>query len=105
MSDATARLKEAKRVFDRLELQVEQYRIHLEELTAQPYEAERAQTVLGDMVLKLRSQRTYCDLLRNAVQADAPDVSSSWSPTPRNPRDLTAKASGSRRARRMCLRS
>ena len=67
MSDATARLQEAESALHRLEIRVEQYRIHCEELIAQPYEALRAQAVLGDMISKLRSQRTYCELLRNAV--------------------------------------
>jgi hypothetical protein len=69
MSDPKTRLQAAERVLHRLELQVEQYRIHFEELTAQPHEAERALAVLGDMISKLRSQRTYCDLLGNAVRA------------------------------------
>jgi hypothetical protein len=76
MFDATTRLQEAESVLHRLEIQVEQYRIHCEELTAQPHEAQKARAVLGDMISKLRSQRTYCDLLRNAVQADALNGSS-----------------------------
>jgi hypothetical protein len=71
MSDATARLQEAESVLHRLEIQVEQYRIHCEELTAQPHEAQKARAVLGDMTSRLRSQRTYCELLRNAVRTEA----------------------------------
>ncbi len=76
MSTAQMRLQEAERALQDLEIDVEQYRIHLEELTAQPHEEEKARVVLASFVSKLRSQRTYCDLLRNAVQADALNGSS-----------------------------
>lgn len=79
MSDATVRLREAESVLHRLEIQVEQYRIHLEELTAQFHEAEKARAILRDMISKLRWQRTYCALLSNAVERpdqkkDGPNV-------------------------------
>jgi hypothetical protein len=32
---------------------------------------QRAHAVLGDLISKLRSQRTYCDLLKNAVLSEA----------------------------------
>ena len=76
MPDAKTRLQEAERALQDLEIDVEQYRIHLEELTAQPYEEEKARAVLAKFISRLRSQRTYCDLLRNAVQADALNGSS-----------------------------
>ena len=47
MSDAKTRLQEAEHVLHRLEIQVEQYRIHFEELTAQPHEAQKARAVLA----------------------------------------------------------
>ena len=48
MSDATARLQEAESVLHQLEIQVEQHRIHFEELIGQPHEAQKAETVLGE---------------------------------------------------------
>jgi hypothetical protein len=71
MSDATMRLQEAESVLHRLEIQVEQHRIHCDELTAHPHEADKARADLEDMISKLRSQRTYCELLRNAVRREA----------------------------------
>ena len=71
MSNTQTRLQEAEHILHRLEMHIEQYRIHLRELTDQPHEAQRARAVLDTMISQLGSQRTYCDLLRNAVVAEA----------------------------------
>ena len=63
MSDTTARLLEAERVLHSLEIQIEQYRIHLEELVGQPYETEKANAVLRNMATEVELQRKYCGVL------------------------------------------
>jgi hypothetical protein len=76
MSDAKTRLLEAEHVLHRLEMRLEQYRFHLEGLSAHPHEAQKARADLDKMISQLGSQRRYCDLLRNAVQGEALDGSS-----------------------------
>ena len=70
MSDKNVRLLEAERALHSLEIQIEQYRLHLEELVGQPSEAEKARAVLEKTTAELGSQRRYCDLLANAELAD-----------------------------------
>jgi hypothetical protein len=41
---------EAERALHRLDIQIEQYRVHLEELAAHPQEAEKARAVLERMM-------------------------------------------------------
>ena len=69
MLDADTRLREAQRALHHLELQIEQYGLHIEGLAAHPHEARRARTVLKKMTADLASQRTYCDLLAKADRA------------------------------------
>jgi hypothetical protein len=66
MIDMKTRLLEAQRALHHLELQVEQYSLHLEGLGAHPHEAERARAVLERMITDLASQRTYYELLAKA---------------------------------------
>jgi hypothetical protein len=69
MLDANARLREAERALHHLELQIEQYRLHIAELTAHPREAERSRAVLERLLAELASRRRYCDLLAKAHRA------------------------------------
>jgi hypothetical protein len=71
MSDKKMRLFEAERALQSLEIQIEQYCLHIEQLAGQPYEAEKARAVLEKIMTELASQRTYCELLKNAVPAEA----------------------------------
>ena len=59
MSDTTVRQQEAARVMQSLEIQIEQYCIHLEELVGQPYEVEKARAVLRKMETEVELQRKY----------------------------------------------
>jgi DNA repair exonuclease SbcCD ATPase subunit len=63
MLDANARLREAQRALHHLELEIEQYRLHIEGLAAHPREAEQARAALERLTAQLASQRTYCDVL------------------------------------------
>ena len=67
MSEKKIRLLEAGRALHSLEVQIEQYRLHLDELAAQPYEQEKAHAMLNRMSALLESQRTYCNLLKQAT--------------------------------------
>ena len=73
MIDGDARLSEALRALQHLELQVEQREIHVSELGAHPHEEQQARTVLDRLTAELATQRTYCDLLERA--ASRQDVS------------------------------
>jgi hypothetical protein len=70
MLDTKTRLLDAQRVLHHLELQVEQYTLHLEGLAAHRHEAERARAMLERMKTELASQRTYCNLLARAGQVE-----------------------------------
>ena len=61
MSAKKIRLREAGRALHSLEIQIEQYRLHLDELAGQPYEEEKARAMLNRMGALLESQRTYCN--------------------------------------------
>jgi hypothetical protein len=63
MLNTKTRLLEAQRALHSLELQIEQYGIHISELSAHAGEVERARAVLGKLLADLGAQRTYCDLL------------------------------------------
>ena len=69
MLDANVRLREAERALHHLELQIEQYRLHIAELTAHPHETERSCAVLEGLLAELASQRRYCDLVAKADHA------------------------------------
>jgi hypothetical protein len=71
MSDKNVRLLEAERVLLHiLDIQIEQYRIHLEELAGDPHEAAKARAVLEKMTTAHAWQKKYCDLLANTQPAD-----------------------------------
>ena len=70
MPDKKARLLQAQRVLHSLEIQIEQYRLHLERLAEQPHEAEKARAMLERIAKKLEWQCTYCGLLASAEQAE-----------------------------------
>jgi hypothetical protein len=70
MSDKKTRLLEAERVLHSLEIQSEQYRLHLEELAQHPHEATKARTMLDRVMTELALQQKYCNLLKNAVPAE-----------------------------------
>ena len=74
MSATKTRLVEAERALQSLEIQIEQYRFHLEELVGQPYEAAKARAVLEEMTTDRALQRKYCDLLANAELAEGLSV-------------------------------
>jgi hypothetical protein len=57
------------RALESLELQIEQYRLHIDELSAHPTEAARAQAELKRLIAEHAVQRTYCDLLAQEQQA------------------------------------
>ena len=63
MADTKTRLRDAQQALELLEIQIEQHRLHLEGLVAQPHEAERALRTLEKATKELALQRTYCDLL------------------------------------------
>jgi hypothetical protein len=69
MTDTKDRLLQARRELHRLELQIEQYHLHLSELAAHPQEADRARITLERLVTELGTQRKYCDLLQNAEES------------------------------------
>ena len=71
VSDKKTRLLEAERALHGLEIQVEQYRLHIDGLAAHPQEAERARAVLKKLNTQLASQRTYCGLLEKAAPDDS----------------------------------
>ena len=66
MLDNETRLLEARYALHSLELEIEQYRLHIAELTAHPHETERSRAVLEGLLAELTSQRRYCDLLAKA---------------------------------------
>jgi predicted nucleic acid-binding Zn-ribbon protein len=68
--DTKTRLLEAQRALDRLELQIEQYQLHLAELSSQAYEADKTRAVLTRMTMELEWQQKYYELLRNAAAAN-----------------------------------
>ena len=61
--DIKIRQWEALRALQSLELQIEQYRLHINELSAHPTEAVRARAELKKLLDQHAVQRTYCDLL------------------------------------------
>lgn len=74
MLDAKRRLQEAQQALHSLELQIEQYRIHISELGAHPEEAERARAALTKLEADRATQRTYCALLAKADPTGDPMV-------------------------------
>ena len=70
MLDTKTRLLEAQYALHSLELEIEQYRIHIGELSAHADEAERARAALDKLIGGLAGQRRYCNLLAKAEQAD-----------------------------------
>ena len=70
MSDKKTRLLEAERSLHGLEIQIEQYRVHLEELAQHPSEATKAHAMLVKITTELALQRNYYDLLKKAVPAE-----------------------------------
>jgi hypothetical protein len=70
MSDKMTRLHDAERALQSLDIQMEQYRIHLEELAGDPHETAKARAVLNSITTELALQRKYCNLLKNAVPAE-----------------------------------
>jgi len=67
--DIKIRHWEALRALQSLELQIEQYRLHIKELSAHPTEAARAQAELEKLLDGHAVQRSYCDLLAKEQQA------------------------------------
>lgn|SRR5215471_17165190 len=67
--DIKMRQQEAIRVLESLELQIEQYRLHIKELSAHPSERTRAEVELKKLLGACAVQRTYCDLLAQEQQA------------------------------------
>jgi hypothetical protein len=70
MPDAKTRLLEARRTLRRLELRIEQYRIHIAELV-DPRQAERERAALARMQAALEVQRRCCHRLAKAAGAGA----------------------------------
>ena len=70
MPDNETRLMEGRHALHSLELQIEQHRIHISELSAHADEARRARAVLERLIADLALQRTYCGLLSRAGQAE-----------------------------------
>ena len=70
MLDTKMRLLEARHALHSLQLQIEQYGIHIGELGAHAEEAERARALLERLIADLAVQRKYCDLLAQAGQAE-----------------------------------
>jgi hypothetical protein len=67
--DIKTRRWEAIRALESLELQIEQYRLHIKELSAHPTERVRAEAELKKLLDDCAVQRTYCDLLAQEQQA------------------------------------
>ena len=70
MSHKNVRLLQAERALHLLDMQIEQYRIHLEELAGDPREAAKARALLEKVTREQAWQRKYCDLLANTKPAD-----------------------------------
>lgn len=70
MSDKKTRLLEAERALHSLEIQVEQYRLHIEEPAQHASEATKARAVFEKITAELVLQRKYYDLLQKAVSAE-----------------------------------
>jgi hypothetical protein len=70
MTDKPTRMLEAERALQSLDIRIEQYCVHLEELAAHPQEAEKARAVLEEMTTERARQKNYCDLLANAELAE-----------------------------------
>ena len=66
VSDKKTQLLEAERAVHVLEIQVEQYRVHLKEIVQHPSEAAKARAVLANITAELALQRKYYDLLKKA---------------------------------------
>ena len=69
MADKETRLREAEQVLHRMELRLEQVKIHVEGLTAHPELASKAGAVLEQMNVELARQRKYRNLLAAAQEA------------------------------------
>jgi len=67
--DIKTRRWEAIRALESLELQIEQYRLHIKELSDHPTERVRAEAELKKLLDECAVQRTYCDLLAQEQQA------------------------------------
>jgi len=67
--DLKTRRWEAIRALESLELQIEQYRVDIKELSAHPTERVRAEAELKKLLDECAVQRTYCDLLAQEQQA------------------------------------
>ena len=70
MPDKRTCLLEAEEILHRLEMQVEQYQLHVAELAGQPYQADKARAVLDRMTTELNWQRKYCELVANTEAAE-----------------------------------
>ena len=70
VSDKKTRLLEAERALHGLEIQVQQYRLHIVDLAQHPSEVTKARVVLEKITAELALQRKYYDLLQKAVPAD-----------------------------------
>ena len=70
VSDKKTRLLEAERALHGLEMQVEQYRVHIEELAQHPSEATKARAMLENITTELALQRKYYDLLQKAAPVE-----------------------------------
>jgi hypothetical protein len=68
MADRKSTLRDAQQALELLEIQIEQYRFHLEGLVAQPHEVERARQVLKKATREFGLQRRYCDVLIAEVE-------------------------------------
>jgi hypothetical protein len=66
MLDTKTRLVQARDAIHSLELQIEQYGIHINELGADAGEAARARAVLMKLMADLATQRKYYELLSQA---------------------------------------
>ena len=77
MPDKKTRLLEAERALHSLEIQIEQYRLHLKELAQHPREATKARAMLDSITTELALQRKYCSPLRNAVPPEERELK--WS--------------------------
>jgi hypothetical protein len=75
MLDAKTRLLEARQALHHLELEIEQYRIHIAELAGR-HQIERARVVLDQMAAELEAQRRYCDLIEKADGASDVEANS-----------------------------
>jgi hypothetical protein len=61
MADSTTRRVEAERVLQSLEIRLEQYQLHLEEIVDQPHEGHKARAMLAAITRELALQRKYCE--------------------------------------------